>query len=361
MGGATVGSTMSRCPATSSTVVGPPRTATPSSIRSGGPGANGVSQVDMAQILTMLAWPGPDVPSGERADHPTMPATDRGRRRDRDVEKPREPRSRPGRTVLRLANHLRLAGRGGVRGRLWRRSFLGVNIVVLTGAGISAESGLATFRDADGLWEGHRVEQVATPEGFSDDPDLVHRFYDERRARAGNAVRAECRPRGAVRAWSASGRRRSAASSCWSPRTSTTCTTGPARRTCCTCTAPCVRRGAPPAARTRRPGRRHVRCPCPECGEVALRPDVVWFGEMPRGLEQVDEALSRGRPLRLDRYVGRRLPRGRLRAAGAGASGPDAGAEHGAERGQRTCSPRAGTAPPPSWCRQWVEEQLRPS
>src|SRR5215210_6163782 len=59
------------------------------------------------------------------------------------------------------------------------------NIVVLTGAGISAESGLATFRGADGLWEGHRVEDVATPEAFCRDPQLVHQFYDARRARRG--------------------------------------------------------------------------------------------------------------------------------------------------------------------------------
>ena len=57
------------------------------------------------------------------------------------------------------------------------------NIVVLTGAGISAESGLNTFRAADGLWEDHRVEDVATPEAFVRDPALVHRFYDARRAR----------------------------------------------------------------------------------------------------------------------------------------------------------------------------------
>src|SRR5207237_9405087 len=56
------------------------------------------------------------------------------------------------------------------------------NIVILTGAGISAESGLATFRGPDGLWEGHRVEDVATPEAFARDPVLVHRFYDARRA-----------------------------------------------------------------------------------------------------------------------------------------------------------------------------------
>ncbi len=56
-----------------------------------------------------------------------------------------------------------------------------VNIVVLTGAGISAESGIQTFRSADGLWEEHRVEDVATPEGFERNPKLVQRFYNERR------------------------------------------------------------------------------------------------------------------------------------------------------------------------------------
>ena len=56
------------------------------------------------------------------------------------------------------------------------------NIVILTGAGISAESGIDTFRAAGGLWENHRVEDVATPEGFAKDPELVHRFYNLRRA-----------------------------------------------------------------------------------------------------------------------------------------------------------------------------------
>jgi len=60
--------------------------------------------------------------------------------------------------------------------------FAGKNIVILTGAGISAESGLRTFRDADGLWEGHRVEEVATPEAFQENPKLVHEFYNMRRA-----------------------------------------------------------------------------------------------------------------------------------------------------------------------------------
>ena len=54
-------------------------------------------------------------------------------------------------------------------------------IVVLTGAGISAESGLKTFRDRDGLWEGYNIEDVATPEAWARDPELVQEFYNERR------------------------------------------------------------------------------------------------------------------------------------------------------------------------------------
>jgi len=55
------------------------------------------------------------------------------------------------------------------------------HLVVLTGAGISAESGIKTFRDADGLWEGHNVMDVATPEGFAKNPELVLEFYNQRR------------------------------------------------------------------------------------------------------------------------------------------------------------------------------------
>jgi len=55
------------------------------------------------------------------------------------------------------------------------------NIVIFTGAGISAESGLKTFRAADGLWEEHRIEDVATPDAWRRDPELVLRFYNERR------------------------------------------------------------------------------------------------------------------------------------------------------------------------------------
>lgn len=61
------------------------------------------------------------------------------------------------------------------------------HIVVLTGAGMSAESGIATFRDSNGLWEQHSIEDVATPEGFSRNPQLVLDFYNERRKTAFNA------------------------------------------------------------------------------------------------------------------------------------------------------------------------------
>jgi len=56
-----------------------------------------------------------------------------------------------------------------------------LSMAILTGAGISAESGIKTFRGGDGLWENHRIEDVATPEGFSRNPELVQRFYNQRR------------------------------------------------------------------------------------------------------------------------------------------------------------------------------------
>ena len=55
------------------------------------------------------------------------------------------------------------------------------HLVILSGAGMSAESGINTFRDADGLWEGHDVMQVASPQGFAENPDLVYDFYNQRR------------------------------------------------------------------------------------------------------------------------------------------------------------------------------------
>ena len=165
------------------------------------------------------------------------------------------------------------------------------NIVILTGAGISAESGIDTFRAAGGqngpsLWEQHRVEDVATPEGFARDPDLVLRFYDMRRAaiqtKQPNAAHlalakldAEWRGKllivtqnvddlheraGANRVLHMHGTHLSA----W-------------------CTA-CDVRSPWTAPLIERP-------PCPVCQARALRPDVVWFGEVPYRMDEIYAAM----------------------------------------------------------------------
>ncbi len=160
---------------------------------------------------------------------------------------------------------------------------------MLTGAGISAESGLATFRGAGGLWEGHPVEEVATPEGFAADPELVWRFYSARRRDA-----AAAEPHAAHRALAAvedrlgdrfllvtqnvdglharAGSRRLVEihGSLWRTRCST-----------------CLRE---PHADHTYP----VEPPLPRCACGALqRPDIVWFGEL------LDASGSR----RVDRFM----------------------------------------------------------
>ncbi len=108
-------------------------------------------------------------------------------------------------------------------------------IVVLTGAGISAESGIRTFRAADGLWEEHRVEDVATPEGFRRDPALVQRFYNARRQQL---QQPEISPMPRIWRWQNWNR-------CWattfslSRKISITCTSARATAVCCICTANC--------------------------------------------------------------------------------------------------------------------------
>jgi NAD-dependent deacetylase len=97
-------------------------------------------------------------------------------------------------------------------------------VVVLTGAGISAESGIKTFRAADGLWEEHRVEDVATPEGFARDPALVQAFYNARRRQLQSP---EIAPNAAHLAL-ARLEDRWATIFCWSPRISIICTSAPA-------------------------------------------------------------------------------------------------------------------------------------
>lgn len=160
-------------------------------------------------------------------------------------------------------------------------------IVILTGAGISAESGLGTFRDAGGLWAEHRVEDVATPEGFARDPGRVHRFYNARRAQA-----AQASPNAAHRALA----RLAAAhpgevilvtQNVDALHEAAGCTSvihmhGELARALC---AACGHRWAAPLSMTQADA-------CPACGACACRPDVVWFGEIPYRMEEIAEHLA---------------------------------------------------------------------
>ncbi|EAR50453.1 NAD-dependent deacetylase [Oceanicola granulosus HTCC2516] len=160
-----------------------------------------------------------------------------------------------------------------------------LRIVVLTGAGISAESGLGTFRDAGGLWARYAIEDVATPEAFARDPALVHDFYNMRRA---EAARARPNPAHAALARLAAsahevtlvtqnvdGLHEAAGSPALHMH---------GRLSGALCAA-CGHRWAAPEAMS-------PETPCPACGARAARPDVVWFGEMPHGLEEIEEALA---------------------------------------------------------------------
>ncbi len=160
------------------------------------------------------------------------------------------------------------------------------NIVILTGAGVSAESGIDTFRGGGGLWENHQVEDVATPEAFARDPNLVLRFYDARRAaiqtKEPNAahialarLEAEWGGKlllvtqnvddlhergGSARVLHMHGTHLNA----W-------CTSCDVRSRW---TAPLIERP-----------------PCPVCAAPTLRPDIVWFGEMPYRMGEIYAAL----------------------------------------------------------------------
>ncbi|WOE75014.1 NAD-dependent deacylase [Alterisphingorhabdus coralli] len=166
------------------------------------------------------------------------------------------------------------------------------NIVILTGAGISAESGVATFRGPDGLWEGHRVEDVATPEAFARDPIMVQRFYDERRAALGTV-----QPNAAHKAFGRLDREWSGELLLVTQNVDDLHERGgvdPAhggrllhmhgalkRVWCLACDA-----------RSDWEGPLLAQPPCPACGASALRPDIVWFGEMPYHMDRIEAALA---------------------------------------------------------------------
>ena len=167
------------------------------------------------------------------------------------------------------------------------------NIVILTGAGISAESGIDTFRSAGGLWEQHRVEDVATPEAFARDPELVLRFYDMRRA----AIQTK-QPNPAHHALARLDEQWEGDLLIVTQNVDDLHERAGAERVLhmhgehlnAWCTACDVRsRWTGPLIADPISGRP----PCPECGEQALRPDVVWFGEVPYEMDRIHAALSK--------------------------------------------------------------------
>ena len=160
------------------------------------------------------------------------------------------------------------------------------NIVVLTGAGISAESGIDTFRSAGGLWERHRVEDVATPEGFARDPELVQRFYDARRA----AVQ-EVAPNAAHEALARLDAEWGGELLIVTQNVDDLHERAGARRVLhmhgelLSALCPiCERRHRWTGPLVDRPA-------CPTCEAHSLRPDVVWFGEMPYQMDRIYAAL----------------------------------------------------------------------
>ncbi|MGV3770003.1 MAG: NAD-dependent deacylase [Sphingobium phenoxybenzoativorans] len=160
------------------------------------------------------------------------------------------------------------------------------NIVILTGAGISAESGLATFRGPDGLWEGHRVEDVCTPEALRRDAALVHRFYDERRAKLAEVI-----PNAAHEALAALDRAWPGELLIVTQNVDDLHERAGAKRLlhmhgelksalCAACGKAAAWEVAMP------PG-----SACEGCGKPRLRPDIVFFGEMPYEMDRIDAAL----------------------------------------------------------------------
>jgi NAD-dependent deacetylase len=160
-------------------------------------------------------------------------------------------------------------------------------IVILTGAGISAESGLGTFRDEGGLWARHRIEDVATPEGFARNPQLVMEFYNARRAQA-----AAAEPNAAHRALAELEASFAGEVVLVTQNVDDLHEKAGSRQVlhmhgalksalCAVCdhrwTAPLVM---------------HPGDDCPACKAPAARPDVVWFGEMPYGMEEIYTHLA---------------------------------------------------------------------
>lgn len=162
------------------------------------------------------------------------------------------------------------------------------HIVILTGAGISAESGIQTFRDAGGLWEDHPVEQVATPEGFAADPQLVHRFYNLRRAALSSVE-----PNAAHIALGDLQEKFAGHVTLVTQNVDDLHERGGSTDVihmhgellsafCMAC-----------HHRWRQEDELSVETPCPACQiRGGPRPDIVWFGEMPYEMDRIEQALQ---------------------------------------------------------------------
>lgn len=161
------------------------------------------------------------------------------------------------------------------------------SIVVLTGAGLSAESGLSTFRDPNGIWAKYKVEDVATPEGFARNPAQVHDFYNMRR-RAHQGVAPNAAHHALARLTRAHAQTAIVTQNvdCLHELAGTENLIhmhGEAMKALCG------------ACDTRAPwsGDMSVATACPSCGATGgLRPDVVWFGEMPYHMEKIGRLLK---------------------------------------------------------------------
>jgi NAD-dependent deacetylase len=166
------------------------------------------------------------------------------------------------------------------------------HVLVLTGAGISADSGVRTFRDAGGLWEGHRVEDVATPVGWERDPRLVWRFYQERRAQLRTV-----QPNAAHHALAAFARRLEAAGHEFVLVTQNVDDLHDrAGRDVLHMHGELVRLRCEACDNVVEdtvhvdPGRF---VPCSACEHPRLRPHIVWFHEMPFHMPEIERALRR--------------------------------------------------------------------
>ena len=161
-------------------------------------------------------------------------------------------------------------------------------IVLLTGAGISAESGLRTFRAADGLWENHRVQDVATPAAFQRNPELVYRFYNERRRSL-----ATVEPNAAHLALAQLEREWDGEVLLVTQNVDDLHDRAGSENLLHMHGELLMGRCLACDAERPWPGDMDHESHCPACGRCPVRPHIVWFGEMPLAMDRIYQALDR--------------------------------------------------------------------